>query len=62
MEFSGQLVKDIKTLLNYFEYSQWTFKPNFDLIANLPIITRDDLRNIKMVKRHLYKKNIWFNW
>ena len=56
MDFSGQIVKDVKTLLNYFEYSQWTFKPNFDLVANLPIVTRDDLRNTKMVKGLYTKK------
>jgi len=45
-----QIVDEIKKLLNFFEKSQWTFEPNFDLVKDIPIMTRKDLRNIKQNK------------
>lgn len=45
--------KDVINLFNYFDQSQWNHKTNFDQIKDLPIITREDLRNTKM-KKGLY--------
>ena len=39
----------ISRFLN-LEKSQWIHKPNFNYVKNLPIISRDDLRNVKMNK------------
>ena len=47
MEFSKQLDIDVQKTLKSFEISQWSHKPNFDIIKNLPIITREEFRNIK---------------
>jgi phenylacetate-CoA ligase len=47
MEFSKQLDIDVQRVLKSFEISQWKHKPNFDLISNLPVITREDFRKIK---------------
>ena len=48
MDISKQLDADVQKVLKSFEISQWSHKPNFDLIKNLPIVTREDLRKIKM--------------
>lgn len=48
MDISKQLDADVQKVLKSFEISQWSHKPNFDLIKNLPIVTREDLRRIKM--------------
>ena len=48
MDISKQLDIDVQKVLKSFEISQWSHKPNFDLIKNLPIVTREDLRKIKM--------------
>ena len=48
MDVSKQLDIDVQKVLKSFEVSQWSHKPNFDLIKNLPIVTREDLRKIKM--------------
>lgn len=48
MDVSKQLDIDVQKVLKSFEISQWSHKPNFDLIKNLPIVTREDLRKIKM--------------
>ena len=48
MDISKQLDIDVQKVLKSFEISQWSHKPNFDLIKNLPVITRQDLRKIKM--------------
>lgn len=47
MDISKQLDIDVQRVLNNFEQSQWTHKPNFNLISNLPVITRVDFRKIK---------------
>lgn len=47
MEISNQLDIDVQKVLKSFEISQWSHKPNFDLIKKLPIITREDFRKIK---------------
>ena len=48
MDISKQLDADVQKVLRSFEISQWSHKPNFNLISNLPIVTREDLRKIKM--------------
>ena len=40
----------IRNCLKNFEKTQYTHVPNFDLIKDFPIITRDDLRNTPMKK------------
>jgi phenylacetate-CoA ligase len=47
MDISKQLDTDVQRVLKNFEQSQWTHKTNFDLISNLPVITRADFRKIK---------------
>lgn len=47
MDISKQLNEDVQKVLKSFEVSQWSHKTNFDLIKNLPIITREDFRKIK---------------
>jgi phenylacetate-CoA ligase len=47
MEISKQLDIDVQKVLKSFEISQWSHKPNFDLVKNLPVITREDFRKIK---------------
>ena len=47
MEFLNR-DKDISYLLNYLEESQWTFKPDFDSLIGIKIMSRDELRNIEM--------------
>ena len=47
MDISKQLDIDVQRVLKNFEQSQWIHKPNFDLISNLPVITRADFRKIK---------------
>jgi len=47
MDISKQLDIDVQRVLKNFELSQWSHKPNFDLISNLPIISRSDFRRIK---------------
>lgn len=47
MDISKQLDIDVQRVLKNFEQSQWTHKPNFDLIKNLPVITRSDFRKIE---------------
>jgi len=47
MDISKQLDADVQRVLRNFEQSQWTHKPNFDLIKNLPVITREDFRKIE---------------
>ena len=44
---------NIKNLLDIFERSQWNHSVNFDHINNFNIMTREDLRKIKM-KKHFY--------
>lgn len=44
---------EIIRVLNLLEESQWKYKPNFDSVKNLPILTRKDLRKIKQ-KKGLY--------
>lgn len=41
---------DITNLLNYMEKSQWTHKPNMDVISNMTIINRVDIQNMQMNK------------
>jgi phenylacetate-CoA ligase len=45
---ANQLDNDVQKILKSFEISQWSHKPNFNSISNLPILTREDLRKIKM--------------
>ena len=47
MDISKQLDNDVQKVLKSFEISQWSHKPNFDLIKSLPVITREDFRKIK---------------
>jgi phenylacetate-CoA ligase len=47
MEISNQLDIDVQMILKSFEVSQWSHKTNFDLVKNLPVITREDFRKIK---------------
>ena len=47
MDISKQLDIDVQRVLKNFEQSQWIHKPNFNLISNLPVITRADFRKIK---------------
>jgi phenylacetate-CoA ligase len=47
MEISKQLDTDVQKVLKSFELSQWSHKPNFGLIKNSPVITREDFRKIK---------------
>jgi phenylacetate-CoA ligase len=42
--------KHVKELLDHFEKSQWNHIVDLKLVSKLPIITRDDLRNMKMEK------------
>jgi phenylacetate-CoA ligase len=48
MEISNQLDNDVQRVLKSFEISQWSHNPNFNSISKLPVITREDLRKIKM--------------
>lgn len=50
MAVLNQIDIDVYQLLKQFEKSQWKHKPNFNLVSNLPIITREDLRTIEMDK------------
>lgn len=43
-----QISQDIKLLVEQIEKSQWSFKPDFYSIRNLPILTREDLRKTPM--------------
>ena len=43
-----KISQDTTHLLQQIERSQWNFKPDFNSIQNLPILTRDDLRKITM--------------
>lgn len=47
------LTEDIFKLLDKINKSQWDFQPNFDLVKNFEIMTRQDLQNLKM-KKGLY--------
>lgn len=47
MEFSKQLDIDVQRVLKSFEISQWKHKTNFDLISNLPVINREDIKKVK---------------
>jgi phenylacetate-CoA ligase len=40
--------EDVKTLLNYLETSQWTFNPDLNKLKGLSVMTRNDIRKIKM--------------
>lgn len=40
----------VKNLINEFEKTQWNYHPDFNLIKNFKIMTRDNLRNLKMNK------------
>jgi len=50
MAFLSQekLETDVKRILESFDRTQWTHRVNFNLIKNLPILTREDLRKINM--------------
>lgn len=41
---------DVKNIIDKFEKSQWIYSPNLDSIKHLPIITREELRNMPMEK------------
>jgi phenylacetate-CoA ligase len=43
-----QVNKDVEFLLNFIENSQWNHKPDFNFVSKFQIMTRDNLRNIKM--------------
>jgi phenylacetate-coenzyme A ligase PaaK-like adenylate-forming protein len=43
-----KIFSEVKELLNQIESSQWTHKPDFDLISQFKVMTREDLRNIDM--------------
>ena len=40
--------KDIADLLDYFEKSQWDFRPNFVSLIGVKVMSRNDLREIEM--------------
>lgn len=42
--------EDIFKLLDKISKSQWNFQPNFDLVKDFKIMTRQDLQNLKMEK------------
>lgn len=47
---SGSFEYHIKTLLDKFETSQYNHVPNFDLVKNLPVLTREELQVLPMQK------------
>jgi phenylacetate-CoA ligase len=46
----NQLANDVKSLLEYFESSQWNHRVDMRRVANLPVLGREDLRNMRMEK------------
>lgn len=56
MAILNQLDNDVQKVLRSFEISQWSHKPNFDLVKNLPIINREDFRKIKQPKGFFMSK------
>lgn len=46
----SNLESDIKKVLEAIQESQWNFKPDFDYLSNYKIMTREDLRKVKMDK------------
>lgn len=47
---------DIQNLLHHLETSQWIFTPQINILRNLEIMTRDDLRKIEKVNDYGYSK------
>ena len=47
---------DISKLLDKLDKSQWTHKVNFDLISNLSLINREDIRHVEMSKGFFVSK------
>ena len=43
-----KIFSEAKELLNQIELSQWNHKPDFDLVSQFKVMTREDLRNIDM--------------
>ena len=58
MEFLNEekINNDVKFLLDYIEDLQWSFKPDFDMISGLDIMTREDLRKVDMPHNIGYTK------
>ena len=56
MDISKQLDIDVQKVLKSFEISQWSHKPNFDLVKNIPVITREDFRKIEQPKGFFISK------
>ncbi|NBO90816.1 MAG: hypothetical protein EBV06_00640 [Planctomycetia bacterium] len=50
VELMQTLDWEIKSLLDQLERLQWSHRPNFDLVARMPIMTRSDLQRLKMQK------------
>lgn len=43
-----KIFSEVKELLNQIEQSQWYHKPDFNLVSQFEVMTRDDLRNTDM--------------
>jgi len=50
LEFNKLTSEHVQKLLEHFEKSQWNHVVDNSLVSNYPIITRDDLRQMKMEK------------
>ena len=53
MEILERIDLDVRELADYLEKSQWTHSPDFSILSHYPIMTKDDLRAMKMEK-HFY--------
>ncbi len=51
MSINEKIASDVQRLLTYFEQSQWIHNVDYNILKDLKIITREDLRNIKMEKQ-----------
>lgn len=43
-----KIFSEVKELLNQIELSQWNHKPDFDLVSEFKVMTREDLRKVDM--------------
>lgn len=57
MGLSKQIIDDIKYLLDFFETSQWNHSPEFERLEGLPILTRQDLMNLKQETQYYQTKS-----
>jgi phenylacetate-coenzyme A ligase PaaK-like adenylate-forming protein len=56
MELSKQITQSVSDLLKWFESSQWNHHPKFNQLHGLPILYREDFRNLKM--ENLYYQTV----